>query len=161
MLKQFAPYRKKKLQKQIFEARKIGAHQHILFLESQWVHRYGIESLKESYFEEVELNPSIDSEELDAKGEIEVDEIMGQQDLFPEHFQDDLTLDNNQNELEIDDNTVDSSLEKDVDKLSDLQEIERSAIERSYSIDSPPPTPALKHLRRWLPNIDNTMPKAS
>ena len=166
MPKELTPFRKKQLQKQILEARSLGSIDHILFLESQWVHRYGIETLEDCYAQELELSTSISLDKIEAGGHFEESEITGQKNLFSDHLdlEDDLTLktSDHSKQLKLDDDVVELSLEKKLDVISDQEiELSKSVSNILPVIASPPPTPALNHLRRWLPAIDDSIPKAS
>ncbi len=164
MPKEFIPFRKKQLQEKIFEARELGTEDHILFLESQWVHRYGIETLQESFLNEVELSSATPVDELLTNNEHEESETISQQNLFSQQIEetrlvDDLTLDNSKYISE--DNEVVEASEDIQFELKPEDETELSKTYFSPVIVPPPPTPSIKHLRRWLPAIGDSISKAS
>ncbi len=163
MSKELIPLRKKQLQKQILEARSLGAIDQTLFLESQWVHRYGIETLEDSYAHELEPPTPISLDNIETEYQFEGSEISGQKSLFSEQpcLEVNLTVDNS-NKIKSQNEIVESIEEKDLNLISDQEvEISKPADEPSPVIAPPPPSPALNHLRRWLPSIGDSIPKAS
>ena len=161
------PLRKNQLRNKISQAIKVGDQDHLLFLRSKLVHRYGVESLYDSETENndfLELNTEEKTKEsisLEIEGTKLPDEAS--------HI----------NNLIISEESIgfkgnaDSSEQKGVDNLPDDENIESSEsvekIAKTVSDLPPlpipmaptPPIPQLSSLRRWLTTNEEKMPKAS
>ncbi len=164
---EFIPLRKDQLRSKISEALENGANEKLSCLRAQWVHRYGIETLKE--FQQENTNCSIvkDSYEVPLAQSLSFDHLLNR----PENYNDQVNNSSNQSfvidqsnllkEKLIDEN--DHSCEKTKEDLMPVLNDEIEALpsdERTFEV-TPPPKPALNHLRRWLPSIGNSIPKAS
>ncbi len=164
MLTELISLRKKQLQKEMNEAIDLGEQDYVLFLESQWVHRYGIETLKDSHDYDVEPRASMALEEIATSNEDDEFEIVGQQTLFPEQNEDYDLVDevplNIPKEINEDNECFEDPISKEpkctLDKESKLNFSDCATV-----AVAPPPTPAIKHLRKWLPSIAEKLPKAS
>ncbi len=159
MLNEFIPLRKTQLLKLISEAKEIGANDQILFLESQWVHRYGIETLQESQKNNLDSISSIPEEYIQIPPKLEEFSSIEQENLFTQNFPESLIEDNlsfdSEEETTFEDEVMESSAS------DSKEEEESSSCAFPVAIAPPPPTPSVKHLRRWLPSIDDSTRKAS
>ncbi len=161
------PLRKNQLRNKISQAIKVGDQDHLLYLRSKLVHRYGIEALYDSGTKNndfLELNTEENTKEsisLEIEGTKLPDEA------------------SRINNLIISDESIrfmgnaESSDQNDDDNLPDEEDIESSEavekIEKTISNLPPvsipmapaPPIPQLSSLRRWLTTNEEKMPKAS
>ena len=164
MSSDFISLRKEQLRNQITELRGFEEEGQLLWLRSQLVHRYGIETLQDSYLYELECSTSSSLDKIETDYKFEESEITDQKNLFPEQarLEDNLPL-NSSKQIKLDEKIFETSLEKDFNAISDQKiESSESVPKASPVISSPPPTPSLNHLRRWLPSIeDSSIPKAS
>ena len=163
MPKALIPLRKELLQKQIFEARALGEKENILFLESQWVHRYGIETLEDSYINETRPATTIPLDRLENSNQTDECEITSQQNLFSNDvpLEDAVGVSNSKQTI-FEEKIDESYAEKDLGIVSKQEfELSDTDSDKAPVMVSPPPIPALNHLRRWLPSIDDSIPKAS
>ena len=155
--------RKKQLKTQLCEAIEYQNQEQILLLESYWVHRYGIKSLKNLYAQseenETQVLPSSQTLQ-DSDGE-----YVYQEDLLSQLMEEPL-IDNkvvleksnyeqSLNELKESSSSVDS-------KLNGINSLVDGLSSKEVDfVAPPPPSPAIQQFRRWLPNDEDSIPKAS
>ncbi len=139
------------LQNQISEATTSHQEKLLEILRAQWVHRYGIETLPQG--------PSSMKDNLDNRCELNESE----QDLSTNANQEDDLL------------KVSSGLNSSIETSQDLTKNKSSENamknenvtssftkeENLYLLKTPPPTPSLSHLRKWLPAHNIETKKAS
>ncbi len=147
MQKEFVSQRKKDLRGQIYQAKQSGAKDYVLHLKAQWVHRYGIETLADSEQQgECIANSTTFFNKVSTKV----------QDDFIQNPEAELLK-----EVTLEDNMVlDRSQEVKPDEFNRKENEEESILDNIQQV-SPPPAPALSHLRRWLTSVDESLPKAS
>ena len=139
--------RQKDLRQRILEAKSTNDSSLIDWLEAQWVHRYGVTTLPNSLKVQKLIQSSSD-------GHVENEKNLDKTTI--------ISLDNS-----IQNKNLGSSFEGkvDSDSIRDLnQGVKISPIESKEDKIrriSPPPTPTLSHLRRWLPRNSNDIPNAS
>ena len=162
--------RQRDLQRQIVEAFENKEGEKLSMLEFKWAHRYGIHTLPRNLYELNPLNPNIF---LDKGGSgntqvFENDDKGYKPNKYIEHSS------------ELEENLIDSELEIDslepetnakLDNCEDLNSIESesktfanhkvSNIPLEEIVIAPPPRPSLSRLRRWLPDVGDSLPKAS
>ncbi|KGG16509.1 MULTISPECIES: hypothetical protein [unclassified Prochlorococcus] len=142
-------FRKKQLRKQISEAKELGEQDKFFGLRAQWVHRYGIETLEEPEhlikIQEIQPLEKEQSYEIETCDEYQIPEGDNQCfDSVEEDCFEGLTcLNSSLNERTVSDQKLDDVFTK------------------PSSDALPPPIPSLNHFRRWLPSVEDEMPKAS
>ncbi|AAP99493.1 MULTISPECIES: hypothetical protein [Prochlorococcus] len=165
---EISPRRKDQLRSQIQEAVELDANDHLHCLKAQWVHRYGIETLQE-----IELKEKI--LEVSTNKDLEIFQP-SKSDMFDEQksIEENKTLANTLiQETSLQDSSNSQSCQLDNVELETTELIDKA---QSCSSDEdndqlftplsspnspPPPPPSLNHLRRWLPLIGDSLPKAS
>ncbi len=170
----FSSMRQNKLHLEILEALEHNAERKIAFLESQWVHRYGLTSLPKTSNRNLDLeNLSTINEEnkgLFLMEEVIPEEILNQKNIELTTVLDDSTEVSNEpgfnsainqipqegNDLSVEkaDNSVEGVFEENTVHVGNAGSKDIASI-------SPPPPPTLKHLRRWLPAHELDLPQAS
>ena len=166
--------RKAELQQKMQEAISLGEKKVFSVLQAQWAHRYGLATLPKAIdFEDfIDLNSTVDavpSTQRDEFGQqtspIKEELIIDRSNIHKSSGLRTESFDLDQSSIPSGSSTTFSSvcLEELTEKLeeetnSNLQESSQSKIQRPIA---PPPPPALNHLRRWLPVIEDELPKAS
>ena len=156
---QIAVSRKSFLHKKISEAFNSEEVEKLSVLKSQWVHRYGFntlpkeEELKESIFEaedfnshgiDITTNQALDKALMDKKEhEIKEQNYIEDQKEFKSNKIEGFQVEDISNDFE-------SSKSNFIDESFNQEE--SSLINDSAPLLIPPPTPALNNLRKWLPN---------
>ncbi len=157
--------RKDQLLHQISEARKIENQDQLFWLRSQWVHRYGINTLHETEeYEKTQSNNEVlpqvkssaeisiegfDTKTFEISTAIKKDEAIENK----KFFSDDL-VSNNEDKLE--------ELPADLAKKVILEkEAKRDSKVSKHVVFQSPPIPSINQYRRWLTSLDNELPKAS
>ncbi len=162
--------RKAKLHKQISSAIELKDEELLFFLESQHVHRYGLQSLND-------YKQSIKNSLVQAPLQINTNVIDASQPKLADFPEDEICTSPFRNEIDIQEIM---SISEDVSQASinckknvvadnpertpksDIAEKENFLEQESDDlVTPPPPTPSISHLRRWLPSIGNNIPKAS
>ncbi len=158
--------RQDQLRSKIIEAIELGLQEQVLILRSKWVHRYGFDTLHDSQQQEKTKTTNINA--------IQTDQSCSE--IIPEDFisiQENSLLKDEIEEPCLEDSLCARVLEKKIleEKNNIVSSVEKIACALDESTEQsltnvalPPPTPALNHLRRWLPDLpDNqyTLPKAS
>ncbi len=121
------------------------------YLECQWVHRYGIETLSEA----LEHKELLSSKESSLQGLGRGKQARPAFSKFNSSSSSESFIEVKQSSLECD---VDEEF---VEKSKDLNETNDSSSNPRQASLAPPPPPSLQDLRRWLPRIDEKLPKAS
>ncbi len=168
--------RRNDLHRQIVEASRLKDQSRFALLEIQWAHRYGLQSFPETSQQE----SSFQHETLLGSGLLEtqpafLDVLDQEQESLDDNSQ--LISNNNKEENgsesyfqrtsieELKSLTYDTSEELDNHLEDDLSELSNHKGEKSpakkFIQASLPPRPFVNHLRRWLPNLEDELPKAS
>ena len=133
-------------------------------LEARWVHRYGLDKLPNSLqyenslefsrvFEKNSSNHSYLVEELNEK---EFNRIEQEEDFFHESKIDPKSENTSSKSISIKEDKSENKIESPID--NDLKP--KIIAPRDY-VSSPPPLPTIRHLRRWIPAIEEDIPNAS
>ena len=157
-------FRQAELKRQISEALNLDEEKRFSLLQGQWVHRYGLASLPnkqifedrntgEAFIRNDELNSMMrpkHQKASDLEPEEESFELTGQS----ESVEDRKTL---AHELL---DALGNKFKEDKNELSMEDRVKSSSTD---IFDAPPPPPrSLRHLRRWLPRVeDDDLPRAS
>ncbi len=166
MASDFISLRKEQLCIQISEAREVGEQGQLLWLRSQWVHRYGLDTLQETEKQEKVLTVVKDLPEVRISTEKNFEDV----DSIA--FED--SINNKEDEvvlleaetlstgdlLAINEAQSKESLEQTSEAIVN-EVIERSSTQNKPVVLLSPPIPSINHFRRWLPSLDNELPKAS
>ncbi len=169
-LSTFSFHRQTHLRNQIIQASKLNEESLLLTLQSQWVHRFGIESLPVLPHSQVSLGEDCLSKHFDQtmlsddqclKDEAWLNHEDGLAEVKP--CKDSIgevsskAIDGDYDYL----NEVDNLLEDEVNEVDLVANNNPNKIQPLNRPVIPPPPPTLKHLRRWLPGVVGNQPKAS
>ncbi len=166
----FKSVRQKELQEKIFLAKHLKEEKNLSFLESLWVHRYGLSNLPSyeslvspKYLETITEQLEVNGRQLLSEVEIQKTksfELGKSGPLFSQEEEEssELLEIESDDPQEIEGGHYDSlprgESDGSVDKLIPKNSGERLLV-------SPPPPPNLNRLRRWIPGIESELPKAS
>ncbi len=141
--------RQDELQGQIFEASTSQQDKLLDVLQAQWVHRYGIETLPEETYSNSNKTRLIEAEQ-------NTDSISNTQEHIIRKFADNKSF-IYENEDLVESQSSDQSLKTKYKAESSSNSKEKNL----FLLNTPPPTPSLSHLRKWLPNPNIETRKAS
>ena len=131
-------------QKKISEAIDNHDEKRLSILESQWVHRYGFDSLPITHQNFVQSDKSLSEEPLKFKENIDKEYSLKEEEI-----------------------PMPKASNVDDEKLNNVvvsQEGKKSVSDYSASSKTnttAPPSPSIRHLRRWMPLTKDKLPKAS
>ena len=155
--------RRNDLKAQLCAALDLNERTHFSSLEAQWVHRYGLDTLPTLFGDNClvknQNNVDVHDEKVDDSTFIpsEGDVKDQRKDLVVPSC----NFDDSECSEEIDNSDpeeLNDSSDEGIDYSRDITQI----LEASEILPAPPPPPpSLKHLRRWLPRIEDDLPEAS
>ncbi|WP_320667248.1 hypothetical protein [Prochlorococcus sp. MIT 1307] len=168
---QLLTFRKDELLRQIFRASQLEDGDKLSLLKFQWAHRYGLQTMpkilqseKYSYVEVDSLKESLDDQQVFEDLGPADSESLG----FNLNAEPSSGISKNPSQLDIAEQTE----RLPCDGLAALNKVEDDEKKKIFNAEvdfrsndsrfiSPPPRPSLNHLRRWLPDIKEELPKAS
>ncbi len=160
----FISLRKDQLLHQISEARKIENQDQLFWLRSQWVHRYGINTLHETEeYEKTQSNNEV-LPQVKSSGEISIEGFETKTFEISTAIKKDETI---ENKKFISDDLISTNEDK-LEELPDLakkvileKETKRDSKVSKHVVFQSPPIPSINQYRKWLTSLDNELPKAS
>ncbi len=158
--------RKDQLRYQISQAIEVGEKDQLSWLRSQWVHRYGIDTLQEAEKQEEVIKVVQDLPQVVESSEISIEKV---EPIILDDF-----INKNQEEpdeieeqpftswdlIPLNDNQPNQFSEEETKVLLD-EETKKSSTDKKCIVLGLPPRPSINHFRRWLPSLDKELPKAS
>ena len=167
MSSDFISLRKEQLRSQIYEAKEVGDQGQLLWLRSQWVHRYGINTLKEGdqYEKVVASVASIgDLPQVNSSCEISNENPIVRESFTNEIKEETLLIEDKtltESELiPMNDDQPKEILDQKNKVICD-DEVKKSYTKNNSDILVSPPIPFINHYRRWIPSLEKEFPKAS
>ena len=163
-------FRKAELQRHMLEAFELKDGKTLSVLEFQWAHRFGSQTLPKLVQRETPFAYEAPSDEYVLNGHQGLDN-MDEKDQEPlasnstfgfpflpkeSHLKPKLEK---KNKSLISDDLEELKESKNGD--STLESVREDIASPTCSMVAPPPRPSLNHLRRWLPDIEEKLPKAS
>ena len=166
MSSDFISLRQEQLRSQISEAREVGDQDQLLWLKSQWVHRYGIDTLQEGdqYQYEKELTFIGDLPQVNSSCEISNEEPIVIESFTNEKKEEAVLIDDktlNEGELISMNNDQPKEILDQTNKVICDEEVKKTYTQNNSDILTSPPIPSINHYRRWLPSLEKELPKAS
>ncbi len=167
--------RQELLKQQIVEALDLKSLEKLFFLQTQWAHRYGVETLPENlqnqnlsdlellYERDLSQKPKISEESIERNTKLSDLTVKKDSSMEEETCPIKKDKDNSITTSEALPNTNFRESTNIINQVSVTNKIEDVEVKTSVDLSGfpPPPRPTLKRFRRWLPDFDKEIPKAS